>query len=75
MIQLCQCPGFTGEPFRKCRIIADPGRKNLQRNDAIELFLSGFVDRTHAALADEFQDFELRKMLRNFLGGGRGFPF
>ena len=70
MIQLGQRLGFAGETFGKRGIIADAGRENLQRDDAVQLFLARLVNRAHAAFADEFEDFQLRKQRREF-GNGR----
>ena len=61
MIQLGQRLGFTGESFGKCGVVADSGRKDFQRDDAIQLLLARLVNRAHAAFADEFEDFQLRE--------------
>ena len=45
----------------KGRIVADARRQDFQGDDAVELLLPRFVNRAHAALADEFQDFQLRE--------------
>jgi hypothetical protein len=66
MVQLRQRLGFAGEAFGERRIVADAGRQNFQRHDAIELFLARFVNRAHAAFADEFEDFQLRKQRGQF---------
>src|ERR1019366_3388125 len=52
-------------------IITDAGRKNLQRDNAVKLFLPRLENRPHAALADEFENFELRKFRGKFLDGWR----
>ena len=70
MIELRQRLGLAGEAFGKRGIVADAGRKNFQRDDAVELLLPRLIDRAHAAFADEFEDFELRKLRREF-GDGR----
>ena len=47
-------------------------RQNLQGDEAIELRLAGLEDDAHAALADEFEDLQLRKRGRQFLMRWRG---
>ena len=71
MIQLGECAGFAGEAFGERGVVADAGRKNFQRDDSIQLFLARLVNRAHAAFADEFEDFKLRKQRREFGNGGR----
>jgi len=68
---LGQCPGFARETFGKCRVIADAGRKDFQRHQAVELFLPRLINRSHAAFADEFEDFQLRKFRGELADGGR----
>ena len=70
MIQLRQRLGFAGEAFGERGVIADAGRKNLERDDAVQFLLPRLVNRAHAALADEFEDFELGKFRGEF-GDGR----
>ncbi len=41
-----------------------PGGRIFSATIAVELFLPRLVNRAHAALADEFEDFELRKFGR-----------
>ena len=71
MIELRQRLGLAGEALGKRGIVADAGRQNFQRDDAVQLFLPRLIDRAHAALADEFEDFELRKFQRREFGDGR----
>ncbi len=54
--------GFAGEPFGESGVLTNPGRQNLERDDAVEFLLPGFVHRAHAAAADELEDFELGKL-------------
>ena len=61
MIQLSQRLGFAREASGERGVMADARRKNLQRHQAVQFFLPCLVNRAHAALADEFQDFELRE--------------
>ena len=70
MIELRQRLGFAGEAFGKRGVVADAGRQNFQRDDAVQFLLPRLVNRAHAALADEFEDFELRKLGGEF-GDGR----
>ena len=71
MIELGQRLGFAGEAFGKRGIPADAGRKNLQGHNAVQLLLPGLIDRAHAALADEFQNFQLGKLRAQLLRFGR----
>ena len=66
MVQLGQRLGFAGEAFGERRIVADAGREDFQRDDAVQLLLPRLVNRAHAAFADEFEDFQLRKQRREF---------
>ena len=70
MIEFRQRLGLAGEALGKRGIVADAGRKNFQRHHAVELLLPRFINRAHAAFADEFEDFELRKFRGQF-GDGR----
>ena len=70
MIQLGERLGFAREASGECGIMADAGRKNFERDKAIQFLLPRLVNRAHAAFADEFQDFELREQRRQF-GDGR----
>ena len=70
MIQLRERPGFAREAPGERGVAADAGRKNFQRHEAVQFLLPRLVNRAHAALADEFQDFELREQRRQF-GDGR----
>src|SRR5208282_5942018 len=71
MIQFRQRPGFAGEAFGKRRVFANPGWKNFQSDDPVQLLLSRLVNRAHAAFADEFEDFKLREQRREFGEGWR----
>ena len=63
MIQASQRPGFAGESFGKRRILGRFGRNDLQRHHPVQIFLARFIDRAHAAAAEQFQNFELREVL------------
>ena len=49
-------------------IIPDAGRKNLERNDAVELPLACLVNRAHAALPNQLDDLEWRGADRDLFG-------
>ena len=71
VIELGQRPGFTGEPFGKRGVISNRGRQDLERHDAVEFLLPCFIDRSHSAAADQFDEFELREFSRQFLDARR----
>ena len=52
---------LAGKSFSKRGVAADVRRQHLQRDDTVELFLAGFIDRAHTALADELDDLQLRE--------------
>jgi hypothetical protein len=62
---------FVGEPRGKSRFMAHVRRQDFERDQAVELFLPRLIHRAHAALADEFEDFQLRKQRCEFGDGGR----
>ena len=74
MQQLGQRLRLPGEPFGKRRAAADARRQHLQCNDAVELFLAGFIDRAHAALADQLDDLQLRERSGQAFERGRFGP-
>ena len=63
MIQAGQRPGFAGETFGKRRVLSGFRWNDLQSHDTVKIFLAGFIDAAHAAAAEEFKDFKLRKVL------------
>ncbi len=67
VVELGQRLGFAGEPFGKRGVVSNSGGQNLERHDSVEFFLPGFIHRPHAAAADQFDDFELGKLPRQFL--------
>ena len=47
-----------------------PRRQNFQRDERSSAGLPRLINRAHAALADEFENFQLRKKPGDFLTGG-----
>ena len=66
MIQFRERAGFAGEATGKIQVAARPRRENLQSDEPVQRRLAGFIDRAHAALADEFKNFQLRKKFLQF---------
>ena len=66
MIQPGQRLGLAGEPFGERRVLPDAGRQDLEGDQAVEFLLAGLIDGAHAALADQFQDFQLGEERRQF---------
>ena len=64
MVQPGQRTRLAGEPLGECFVLADLGRQDFQRHQAVELLLAGLVDRPHAALAQKLEDFQLGKLPR-----------
>ena len=61
MTELGERAGFAGEPFGEIQVAAGTRREDFQRDETVQRWLARLIDRAHAALADEFKDFELRK--------------
>ncbi len=61
MVQPGQRAGFAFESLGKLRVVLLFRRKDLQRHEPVQARLAGFVNRAHAALAQQFDDFELGK--------------
>ena len=70
MVEFSQRLRFTGEPLGKSRILADSWRQDFEGDHSVEFLLPGSIDRAHAALANEIQDFQLRKEATNLCRGG-----
>ena len=62
MIQRRERLRLVREALRKLRIVHPLRREQLQRDEAVERFLPRLVDDPHAAAAEAFEDFELRKV-------------
>ncbi len=71
MVQTRQGAGLAVEPFGKAGIAGDRRWQYLQGNETVQGWLARLVNRAHAALADEAEDFELGKELGDFLDGWR----
>ena len=71
MIELGERLSLAGEAGGKGRFLADAGREDFQRDNAVQFYLPGLVNGAHAALADEFEDFELRKQFGDVRNGRR----
>ena len=56
----------------KAGSVANACGKNLQRDEALQFRLAGLENESHSALADQFEDFQLRKSCRHFVEGRRG---
>ncbi len=61
MIEPRQQLGFAGEALRELRVPFALGREDLERDEAVQRFLSGLVDNTHSAATEAFEDLELRE--------------
>jgi hypothetical protein len=61
MIQPGQGSRLSREPFCESRVGRSLWREYLHRHEPVQAGLPRLVNGTHAALANEFQDFELRK--------------
>ena len=61
MIEPCERPGFPGEAFDPRRIAREFRRQDLQRDNTVEVGLTGFIDAPHAAGPERREDFQLRK--------------
>src|SRR6202012_6289376 len=71
VVQPSEGTGFAGEAFGESGVSPGVWRKNFQRHDPVELFLTGFIDGTHAAATNQFDDFQLRKLGSQTFNGRR----
>ena len=60
--ELGEGPRFASETLGESRILTEFGRQHLEGDEAVEPDLPGLVDHTHAALAQDFENFQVRKM-------------
>jgi len=56
--------GLACEPLGKCRVHGDLRWQDLECDKPVELPLARLVHRPHAALAEQFQNLKLRKVVR-----------
>ena len=61
VVQFGQRFGFAGKALGKGGVLADVGREDFKGDNAVEFFLAGFVDGTHAAAADKLDNFQARE--------------
>jgi hypothetical protein len=64
MIEFGEGAAFAGEAFGKVSLFSERLGENFEGDQAIEFWLAGFVNETHPALADEFNDLEMREGAR-----------
>src|SRR5262249_31757649 len=69
--ELCQRSCFAGESLRECRIAGGVRRQDLQGNQPIQAGLPRLVHGAHAALAEQLDDFQVRKALAQLFGRRR----
>ncbi|MFT5092807.1 MAG: hypothetical protein ACI93T_001628 [Porticoccaceae bacterium] len=61
MIEFCQRPGFPEETISESGIALDLARQNFHGDKPVEVWVASFVDSTHSAAADQFQNLQIRK--------------
>ena len=62
VIEPGQSAGLAGKPLGKGRVFGRFRRDHLQGHDPVEILLPGLIYGSHAAAAQEFHNFELRKV-------------
>ena len=72
MVQPGQGARLAAEPLREIRIAPRGGGKHLERDPAVQSRLPGLVDRAHAALPEQFDDFQVREERRDLGHRRRG---
>ncbi len=70
MIEPSECFGFVRESLGKLRIGHPLGREKFQRDQPAQRLLPRLIDRAHPAATEELNDFQLRKVRRDFLRRG-----
>ena len=63
--------GFPGEAFGKGGVIPAARGQDFQGDHPVELLLPRLIDRAHAAVANQFENIELREVPGDFLERGR----
>ena len=76
MTELGERPRFAQEALGEGRILTSFRRQDLERDDAVQLALTGLVYRPHPSLAEQLQDLQLGKSARQVrrLEGARRTP-
>ena len=70
MIQLCGCLGLSVETLDVFFSGQLAGRNHLQRDDTTKIHLSGFVDNSHSAARNFFDQFVVAKVVDSATNGG-----
>ncbi len=71
MAQAGQRLGFLLEPSGELRVLLALRREDFQSHQPVKPGLAGFIDHSHAATPETFNDFQLRKEFRYGVGRGR----
>ena len=74
MVQTRQQTPLPSEPFGEGRVAARRQRQQLQRHNSVQMTLPGRIDKPHAAVAHQFEHFQLRKGRPNTFRGRRLHP-
>jgi hypothetical protein len=75
MIQSRSSLSFTAESFECLRVAGQVFWKELQRDEAVESRVLGFIDHAHPAATEFFQDAVVRDGLANHREGRRNLRF
>ena len=75
MIEFGKSSGFASKASEELLITRKFRRKNFQSHIAVEAFVVGSIDDTHAASADLFQDGVVRNCAANHSGRNTGVVF
>ena len=67
MAEARQHPAFAGKTLREPRCGSQRLGQDLQRDDPIQLWLSGAIDNAHASVPDQIKDLQIWKSLRDLL--------
>ena len=72
VVEFGEGAAFAGEAFGEGGLFGEGLGEDFEGDEAIEFWLAGFVDETHAALADKFEDLEMGEGAGEFVAIGRG---
>jgi hypothetical protein len=61
VIELCQRASLSQEAISESGIALDIARQNFHGDKPVEVWVASFVDSTHSAAADQFQNHQIRK--------------